>query len=96
MHHNVFDYLSLNFVENLQKSLLFPRHQLHCLHSTLINPSLAANIHDDKINCKIEPSGFKVFSYCIARIFGKGKFGKCGESSAIHQTKTIQISSHNS
>ena len=28
--------------------------------------------------------------YCIA-----GKFGEFGESSAIHQTKTIQISTYN-
>ena len=31
-------------------------------------------------------------AYLIAGMFRGGKFGKFGESSAIHQTKTIEIS----
>ena len=32
--------------------------------------------------------------YCIAGKSGGGKFGEFGESSVIHQTKTIQISTN--
>ena len=33
--------------------------------------------------------------YHIAGKFGGGKFGEFGESSMIHQTKTIQLSTYN-
>ena len=37
----------------------------------------------------------KITHYHIAGKFGGGKFGEFGESSVIHQTKTIQVSTYN-
>ena len=34
-------------------------------------------------------------NYRIMGKYGRGKFGEFGESSMIHQTKTIQISTYN-